>query len=538
MKVGRLLCSGLALLVAVGGLSGVALGGLVQDDADRARATKTIDKYLDDHWKSGRITPAPAADDAEFLRRVTLDLAGRIPTPAEVDRFLADKSGNKRLKTVERLIDGPEFPLHFGNVLDQMIQGRYSGDEAFLDYLRRNLREGTTWDDFFREIIIGPWDEERVKPASRFLDRRARNLDRLTADATRVFFGVDISCAKCHDHPLVEDWKQDHFYGMASFFNRTTGGKGKVGEKNEGEVTFLAADGKEKTARMMFLSGQFIDEPAGSEREKGGKQTRWSRREQLVKVALEDQIFLSRSFVNRMWQYFFGLGLIDPVDQIHSGSLPAVDGLLDQLAEDFAAGGYDVRRLIAAIVTSRAYGLSSKWERDEPVPADFFFAVARLRPLSRRQLAFSIVMATSGERFDAGDEITSRIEQYVGVDGLGRIEKYLALEERSQELIGAFDPRAVEFQSSTDEALFLSNNEAMQKLIRAEGENLSGRLAKMDDTRELVEAAVKTILSRPPREDELSQLAEWVGRPDVDRRRAAEQLVWALLTSAEFRFNH
>ncbi len=145
-----------------------------------------------------------------------------------------------------------------------MIQGSYAGNDQFVDYLRRGLRERKSWDTVFRELMLGPWDSEAMKPANRFLDKRAKNLDALTADAARAFFGVDVSCAKCHDHPLVADWTQDHFYGMASFFNRTTGGKGKVGEKNEGEVTFLAADGQAKTAKMMFLSGRVVDELPGS----------------------------------------------------------------------------------------------------------------------------------------------------------------------------------------------------------------------------------------------------------------------------------
>ncbi len=290
----------------------VILTGVDANDEVASTAAR-IDQFLRDHWQEEGIEPAKPATDAAFLRRLTLDLAGRIPTEDELDAFLADKSSDKRQQAIERLLNGPEFALHFGSVLDEMIQGSYAGDEDFVDYLRRGLREHKTWDALFREMMVGPWDSEETKPANRFLDKRAKNSDVLTVDASRVFFGVDISCAQCHDHPLVEDWTQDHFYGMVSFFHRTTGGKGTVGEKQEGEVTFLA-DGEERTAKMMFLSGAIAD--GSTFRQKGQsprKQERGdivSRRAQLVEMALQDRKFLSRAIVNRLWEYFYGRGLI------------------------------------------------------------------------------------------------------------------------------------------------------------------------------------------------------------------------------------
>jgi hypothetical protein len=505
---------------------------------DAQQAAARIDQFLEDHWSSHGVPPAEPADDVTFLRRVTLDLAGRIPSPSELDKFIADKSADKRQRKIHELLAGPEFPLHFGNVLDQMIQGRFAGHPPFVDYLRRSLRERKSWDALFREIMLGPWESEELAAANRFLDKRAQNLETLTADSARVFFGVDISCAKCHDHPLVEDWKQDHFYGMASFFNRTTGGKGKVSEKNEGDVSFLATGGKEKTARMMFLSGRVIDEPAGDAKLADGKPAPISRREQLVRVALEERVFFSRSIVNRLWQYFLGRGLIDPVDQIHSGNAPAVPDLLDWLAEDFAASGYDLPRLVAAIVSSRAYQLSSRWQQDLPLPNANLFAVARLRPLSPQQLSFSLLLATGNQQLAEPNEIQSRVERYVGVTGIQRIEQYLTIEKQAAPLLAALDTPAAEFQSSAEEALFVSNNAAIQKLLAPTENNLAAQLAAVEDTRKLIETAVRSVLNRPPQTAELDQLAAWFDSQQQERRATCEQLVWALAASAEFRFNH
>jgi len=500
-----------------------------------------INELLNAHWKSHDVQPAAPADDAAFLRRITLDLAGRLPTPQEVERFLADNSKDKRQRAIQTLIAGPEFPLHFGNVLDRMIQGRYAGDPEFIDYLRRSLRDGKSWDGMFRQMMLGPWETAQQKPATRFLSKRTKQLDRLTADAARVFFGVDISCAKCHDHPLVEDWTQRHFYGMASFFNRTTGGRGKIREKSKGEVTYLGPDGKETTAEVMFLNGRVVREPKKSSKSAKTKSAKKPviRRAQLVRVALEDRRFFSRSFVNRMWQYLFGRGLVEPVDQMHSANPPAVPGVLERLAEDFAQNGYDIRRLITAIVSTRAYQLSSRWNRETPVPDPSLFAVAQLRPLSRRQFAFALLQATGNARLRETDDSKERLERYVGVTGLSRIEDYLRIEREAAEWMDQIDPRIAAFQSSSDEALFLSNHEAIQKLIAADGDNLAARLSRPSDTRETVQTAVRAVFRRPPEPEETERLVKWFNAQQNENRTATcEQLVWALVTSAEFRFNH
>jgi hypothetical protein len=498
-----------------------------------------IDGFLESHWSTHGIQPAAPADDATFLRRVTLDLTGRIPTSGELDQFLADKSDDKRRELIERLVDGPEFPLHLGNVLDRMIQDRYAGNPDFIDYLRRSVRDSKPWDAVFRELMLGPWDTDQSKPANRFLDKRAKTSDVLAVDAARVFFGVDISCAKCHDHPLVDDWKQEHFYGMVAFFNRTTGGKGKIGEKKKGEVTFLGDDGEEQVAKVMFLSGQVIEEPSEATTKSDEENPKpFSRREELVNVALEQRDFFSRAVVNRMWEYFFGRGLVDPVDQMHSGNPSAVPGLLEWLADDFAESGYDLRRLITALVNSRAYQLSSRWEHEGTFPDASLFAAATLRPLTQRQLAFSLLLATGNGELTSPSDVQSRVERYAGVEGLNRIEQYLTIEKRAADLLDAIDERRPKFQSSVSEALFLSNNPASQELVAAKDDNLAVRLGKMDDTRRLVETAVRTILSREPSEEEVNQLSEWFDRQGDDRQQASEQLIWALVTSAEFRFNH
>ncbi|WP_254507771.1 DUF1549 domain-containing protein [Anatilimnocola floriformis] len=499
------------------------------------KSAAEIDRRLAEHWQHKNITPAEAASDETLLKRVSLDLIGRVPTQAEYEaRLPSGKPLAERYSAiVAELLDSSEFALHQGAMLDEMLQGTAAGNAEFTDYLRRSLREGKPWDQLFRELLVGPWDTPERKPAARFLDVRAKDLDKLTTDATRVFFGVDVSCARCHDHPLVDDWKQDHYYGMASFFHRTTGGKGSIGEKTEGDVTFKGAGGTQQAARVMFLSGQIAVDPPDVD----GKKPKVSRREQLVTIALGEQKFLSRALVNRLWQQYFGRGLVHPVDQIHSGNPPSVPGLLEWLAEDFVANGYDFKRLTGAIVSSRAYQLSSRWEHASTIPDEGDFAVARLQHLTPRQYAFSLLVATGRADYSPANALEQRAERLAGDSANKRITQYLAVEQQAAELLSQLDPKE-DGQTSAAEALFLSNNPAVQKLFAVEANTLAAKLAGVADSKELATAAIRAVYGRAADSAEVEHLAEWINSQKTSRQRTCEQLVWVLCTAAEFRFKH
>lgn len=525
-----LVLSAMALVMSV-----LFLPNQGQAEESFAATAKEIDRRLAEHWQAKQITPAQRANDPVLLKRVSLDLLGRVPTQTEWEARLKDGKplSDKYPQLVAELLDTPEFPLHLGAMLDEMLQGSAAGNAEFTDYLRRSVRSGKPWDVVFREIMTGPWDTPERKPAIKFLDLRAKDLDKLTTDATRVFFGVDVSCARCHDHPLVDDWKQGHYYGMASFFHRTSGGKGQISEKNDGDVTFKAADGSQQTAKVMFLSGNMAVDPP----EENGKKPKVSRRQQLVDLAVQDQKFLSRALVNRLWQQYFGQGLVHPVDQIHSGNPPSVAGLLEWLAEDFVASGYNVKRLIGAIVSSQAYQLSSHWEQSSPPPSEGDFAVMRLRPLSPRQYAFSVLVATGRADLSPANEIEKRAEQLAGTVGSKRIAQYLTIEQQATELLANLDP-AASGQTSAAEALFLSNNPAVQKLFAADEKTLAAKLSAIEKPADIAEAAVRAVYCRPPLPEEKQRLSDWIAAQTSPRQQTCEQLVWVLVTSAEFRFQH
>lgn len=498
-----------------------------------------IDVFAEKHWLSVNVTPTETVDDAGFLRRVTLDLAGRVPTYDEARAFADQSDLKRRTKVINRLIDSLEFALHFGNVFDQIIQGKHAGDRAFVEYLRRSFQEGKSWDNLFRELLVGPWSTDEQKSAKLFLKKRVQQIDELTNDTSRVFFGVDISCAKCHDHPLVFDWTQDHYYGLASFFKRTYefgDNKEIIGEKDDGEVTFVDVDGESHTAQLMFLSGKVVTEPLADTkfkmiREHALKQGNYMppdfrAREQLVEAGLRDSRFFSRAIVNRIWAYLLGQGLVHPVEQMHSENPSSISGLLEWLAEDLVQSGYDLRRLVKGIVSSRVYQKASVWRSSDRKPDLEHFAVAQLRPLSRKQFALSMVLAAGTTSHDQA-KLRGEVDT-----------SYRQMEERSQLLIGALDDRSDRFQSSTGEALFMSNNDKIQSLVQNSKDNLVSRLTAIESKHEMIEMLCWTVLCRAPKEEETEHLLAWFKQNEDNPVRACENLVWAMISSAEFRFNH
>ncbi len=181
---------------------------------------QAVDHYVNLKLAAAQCVPAAAVEDAGFLRRVTLDLAGRIPTVSESRAFQQSSEADKRLKLVERLMAAPDLPRHLRNEFDSLLMGDRN-DQAFREFLLEAFKANRSWDSLFRALLLGRDDNPAEKPALAFLKVRAQNLDDLTNETSRIFFGVSINCAKCHDHPLVLDWQQDHYFGMASFFNRT-----------------------------------------------------------------------------------------------------------------------------------------------------------------------------------------------------------------------------------------------------------------------------------------------------------------------------
>ena len=504
-----------------------------------------IDFYVDARLAKGDISPAARATDTTLLRRAMLDLVGRIPTADEARRYLASTEKNKLEKIVDHLLADQAFIRHTASELNTLLSD--DRNEDLRPYLLASLASNKGWDQMFREMISGDTRQPSSQGPTSFVLKRVNDLDKLTNVTSAIFFGINISCAKCHDHPLVSEWTQSHFFGMKSFFSRSFGNGDFLGEREYGAVQFKTTSGETLDAKMMFLDGATVGEPEWkapdstqqAARKKELEQLKkdkkpvpvpgFSRREQLVRVVLEsDQhSYLARSIVNRTWYRLLGIGLVMPLDQMHPENPSSHPELLGWLARDFVSHGYDLKRLVRGIVLSRTYGRTSRWERDGDRPPGSWFAVAHVRTLTPRQYATSLRIASRSAEFWTSGKTED-------------IQKRIIDEENSAKgLSSKFDQPGEDFQVSTTEALMFNNNADIQnQLLADDGSMLVGQLKLLENNSLLVTEATWNILVRPPVEEEQRWMIKYLEDRKDRRLPAIQQLVWALLTSGEFRFNY
>lgn len=520
----------------------VALAELLP--ADRPMS-EVIDHYVDAKLHASSITPAPPADDTTLLRRTMLDLVGRPATAAEAKAYLADTAPDKRLRLVERLLASPGFVRHQVNEFDVLLSGKNRG--SLREYLQLAMAENRPWDVIFRELMAADESDPARKGAMQFLKMRASELDRMANETSVVFFGVNVSCAKCHDHPLVPTWTQEHYYGMASFFNRTFENGGFVVEREYGLVEYETTSAEKLTAKLMFLTGKVLDEPMVAEPDDAAKKQEkerlekakkdkqalpppaFSRRAQLAEVALQpdQRHYFAKAIVNQLWNRFYGYGLVMPVDQMHPENPPSHPELLEWLARDFVDHGYDLRRLTQGLVLSRAYARSSRWESDAR-PDQALFAVANVRALTPAQYAAVLGLGNaSPEQLSAAtnpEDFERRVQ---------------SAENAARGVVDKLEQPGEGFQVSVDEALLFTNSErVMREVLRDSNDSLLKTVKSLPERQDGIAVAVWNTLGRAPQEEEIKLLGGYLERRGDRLDEAWKQLVWALLTSTEARFNH
>ncbi len=502
--------------------------------------SEVVDYYVAAKLKDARMKPVSAASDANLIRRVTLDLAGRIPVPGEVRDYESSRDANKKERLVDRLLASPAFARQQVAELDwQLMDGK---SDAFRDYLKRAVRENRGWDKIFRDVLTADTTNAAVKGCDQFLKTRIKDQDRLANDVSVRFFGVNISCAQCHDHPLVPSWKQDHYFGMKSFFSRTFENGDFLGEREYGHVSFKPKRGDTKRAALMFISGEVMDEPESAEPDDQAKKAekalleeskknkvpppapKFSRRAQLVEAGLKqgENGFFARAIVNQVWARFFGHGLVMPVDQMHGQNKPSHPELLAWLARDMVQREYDLRGLIRGLVLSDAYARGSQWTGpSRPEPS--LYAVVIPRALTPRQFGTSLQMATA-----RSSTLTNQADLETTIE---------RMEKDGNSWAGLFERPTFDFQVSVDEALMFSNGEKVEKELLKE-DRLPRDLLGLNDSEKMIRAAYQQVLFRAPQPDEVKALRQYVEQRSDRPTDAIRQVVWTMMTSAEFRFNY
>jgi len=475
------------------------------------------------------IPPSDLSSDAEFLRRIYLDVIGTLPTPEEVTRFLADPSTDKRRRWIEHLLARPEFAdfwaLKWGDLLRVKrgfpIHLWDKGVWAYSRWIRQSLAENKPYDQFVRELLTAQGSGYRDGAANYY--RAVPSKDPQTwAETTAItFLGVRLDCAHCHNHPF-ESWTWDDNYGLAAFFKVGLKGTGEWGE----EVVFFKPDSLVRHARTgQAVYPKFL----------GGDEVSFAPNED-PRVKLAEWItspqnpWFARNAVNRVWYWLLGRGIVHEPDDFRHTNPPENPELLDYLAKEFVEHKFDMKHIFRLVLNSRVYQLSSKpnpWNVNDTK----HFSHYAIKRLSAEQLLDAVSQAAEAPEKFPGLPLGYRAIQLPDsevssffLDLFGRPPRDITCEcERSRE-------------TSMPQALYLINSEHLESKV-TQGQRIKRLLAQGRSDDEILTELYLATLSRFPTPEERKKTITYLAN-QPQRERALQDVLWALLNTKEFMFNH
>ena len=512
----------------------------------KAPRANFVDELVLEQLQKLHLAPSPPCDDATFLRRAFLDTIGRLPAPEEVRTYLADTSPAKRERLVDLLLARPEFvdywAYKWSDVL--LVTGsklRPEAVNAYYGWIRDRVAENTPWDRLVREVVTASGSSLENGATNYFAVHQ--DPETMAENTSQAFLSLSIGCAKCHNHPL-EKWTNDQYYAFANLFARVRA-KGWGGDARNGDgrrTLFVDQRGdliQPRTGRPQApapLDGDPLaaDDPA-------------DRRAALAAwLTAPDNPYFTRSVVNRVWANFFGIGLVEPVDDLRTSNPASNEKLLAALAAFTVEKGYDLKALMRLVLLSETYRRSS-----EPLPHNRDDRKWFARPYPKRLMAEVLS--------DAISDVTGVRDTYTEValnDGSSEKITGYAPETRALELhdsavknyfLKTFGRNARDItcecerssQPSLVQVLHLANGTTINGKLAAKGGRVTQTLATDPKPRELVDEAWVRCLSRQPTDAERKPLEEMLekAKPE-ERREIVEDMYWSLLTSREFLFRH
>jgi hypothetical protein len=510
---------------------------LTASAADRvADIAKAIDRHLEVDFKNRKITPAPQADDAEFVRRVYLDLLGRIPKAADARTFIDDKTANKRGKVIQTLLDKPAAATQLAMQYRQQwlpeaatdFQRQFQGNN-FEQYLQRKLVKKTPLNVLVTEILntnvaIGRKqflpqgnttpDQQGISSFYAALDGKPENLG---ATVSRAWLGIKLECAQCHDHPFAP-YKKEQFWNFAAFF-------ADFNELAGPSNTFVGP------VPPQFLKNR-IEIPGTGRyvvaKDLDGREPDWSpgitpMYELTMWITDRKNPYFARNIVNRTWQQYFGIGLIDPIDEPSDTNPPSHPKLLDELSTLFKDADFDLHTLIAGVLNSEAYQRTSR--QTHPTQSEpRHFARMNLKGMTGVQIYQSLATAT-GFKTPSNDQNFFQPSEF-----------------NSFRALFPYPMKPADTQTSILQALTLMNGNVVATQTNLKNSTVLAAIveAPFFDTKKRVDAVFYTVLTRAPTVEEAEKFNSYVerGGPSGDKDQALADLFWVLLNSTEFMFNH
>ncbi|HEX5105598.1 MAG TPA: DUF1553 domain-containing protein, partial [Pirellulaceae bacterium] len=459
-----------------------------------------------------------------FLRRVSLDLTGAIPRVADVRAFLADQAPDKRARMIDRLLSSPAHATHLANTFRHiMLPGGMDLEQinnivGVQNWLRQRFVENLRYDNLVGDLLTASSGDD-VGPALYYTSLELAP-EKLAASTARIFLGLQIECAQCHDHPH-DHWKQKDFWGYAAFFARL-----RRPDENQPRMQVALVDLDEGEARLPD-SGEVVPPryPSGGA---PGKDELGTRREQLaIWMASRDNPYLPRAAANRGWSILFGRGIVEPVDDLGPQNPPSHPELLDELTQYFIDSGFDFRELLRTLAGTEAYQRTSEWSGEKQPPPELYACMA-VKTLTADQLYDSVnrVLNRRGQGMMPGANVQSPL-----------------LDPQRQAFIAKMEIKGLpmlEYQAGVLQALTLLNGADLTEASDPQRSPLIGALEfplLSDDER--IQTLFLATLSRPANDDEVKLVqAQLASHSQSDKAKVWSDMLWALLNSAEFALNH
>lgn len=519
---------------------------------------ESINRHIRQGWSDAELAPSPQAVDGEWCRRVFLDLIGRIPTVEETTRFVRAKGDRKRADLVERLVDSDEYAEEFAknwtNVWTNLLVGRPVGDgrrslvnrDGMQQYLRRSLLANKPYDRLVYELIsadgVNTPGEDAYNGAVNFLiDNLEDKGVQATAKTARLFLGLQVQCTQCHNHPF-NNWKQNQFWELNAFFRQSVALRsfdgqeivkaqladqdfaGDGGNPRDAEIYYEERRGTAVIAYPKFVDGTELSNHSGYVEDV-------NRRDELAKLVVASPA-LAEAAVNRMWGHFFSVGFTKPVDDMGPHNPPSHPELLAELAADFRAHGYDLRRLMRWLALSEPYSLTSssveKNEEDDPSLGEApKFSHFYLRQMTAEQLYESLVSAMQADQAVQGtaEEQESRRRTW-----LAQFTTAFGTDEGGE---------SSTFNGTIPQALMLMNGDLVRQAASdGPGSFLDRLLASPDKDAGKLNHLYLAALSRLPNKQEQARAKLLWDNHGGDTKAALADVWWALLNCNEFILNH
>lgn len=509
----------LGVLIVLGILGG-SMGG---EDSVRsevsARQAAAIDRHIAAKLQEEKIDGSPLCSDAEFLRRVSLDLVGVIPTADAARAFLDSQDPNKRERLIDELLADPRYGQHMADIWQALLLPKTSDTrririEPLTEWLRTSFNENKPWDQMVAELLTATGTPEENGATVYWLANPT--VDLVTGSVSRLFLGVQLQCAQCHNHPFTE-WKQDDYWGMAQFFMKV---RFEGNPRQNGTATVLESD---RGRRPMLPEGVKQVPP----RFFLGEQPNLNRTDPYRPVFAQwltskENPYFAKAIVNRLWGQLFGRGLVHPVDDMHPDNPASHPELLNDLAAVFTASGFDVKALLRAICLSETYQRSSKPHGNN---ADdlIYYSHRIVKPLSPEQLFDSLQVVVG----PANPAQNSNRQAAKNPNQASARAQFVAFFEADESADSA------EYQAGIPQALRLMNSPQLNR----GGVLVEEALRKHSTTEARIEHLFLGTVSRRPTEEELRRFRDHIHKVGSNERNGLGDVLWVLINSSEFVLN-